>query len=268
MLSDLASVLLVPPVNLVLLAGVGVALSWRQPGSRTARLGRWLAAAALALLVLLALPVVSGSLLASLEAGLPATAPGRPPQAIVILGGDTVPLWPDLGDEKRGEKRGRLDIGILTLERLRGGAALQRATRLPVLVTGGVVDRDGEPVAILMARSLPAEFGVPVRWVDAAASDTWQNAQFSAAILKRAGIGTVYVVTHAWHMRRALIAFGQAGITAVPAPLTLDRPPRGRSSGFVPRVASWQRSYFALHEWIGCAWYAWRRLRGDGRAAA
>ena len=27
-------------------------------------------------------------------------------------------------------------------------------------------------------------------------------------------------------------------------------------SSFVPRASAWERSYFALHEWIGCAWYA------------
>ena len=287
MLSDLVSVLLVPPVNLAVLAAIGVALSWRgqgrgqghgqgrRPDSRPGgMIGRWLAALALALLLALALPVVSGSLLAALERGLPAAAPALPPQAIVILGGDVVPAWPDpaadaraagakagdaqVGDAQVGDAQ---DIGALSLERLRAGAALQRATRLPVLITGGVLNGGREPVAVLMARSLRGDFGVPVRWVEPAARDTWENARRSAAMLRQTGIGTVYVVTHAWHMRRALIAFAGTGIVAVPAPLALDRPPRGRLGDFVPRVSSWQRGYFALHEWIGCAWYAWWKAR-------
>ena len=269
-LHAVASVLLVPPVNLALLAAAGLALTWRKSGraGRPGRIGRWLAGVALLLLLLLALPVVSGALLAGLEAGLPAAAPVLPPEAIVILGGDVVPAWPalplsnsaDAGADAADADAGGTpqDIGALSLERLRGGAALQRATRLPVLVTGGVLNDGRAPVAALMARSLQTDFAVPVRWVEPAARDTWENARFSAAILRRAGIGTVYVVTHAWHMRRALIAFAGTGIVAVPAPLTLDRSPRGRPGDFVPRVSSWQRSYFALHEWIGCAWYAWR----------
>jgi uncharacterized SAM-binding protein YcdF (DUF218 family) len=184
-------------------------------------------------------------------------------QAIVILGGDVVSTWPDpvARNEAQDDKSTPQDIGVLSLQRLRAGAALQRATGLPVLITGGVLNGGREPVAVLMARSLRADFGVPARWVEPAARDTWENARLSAAMLRQAGIGTAYVVTHAWHMRRALIAFAGSGIVAVPAPLPLDPPPRGRLGDFMPRVANWQRGYFALHEWIGCAWYAWRGRR-------
>ena len=249
MLSAIASVLLVPPVNLAVLALAGVALSWRRQGGRRPG-GRRLAAAALLLLLVLALPVVSNSLLTGLERGLaaPQTGQAATPQAIVILGGDVARI---------GTGAGALDIAGLTLARLRGGAALARRTKLPVLVTGGVID-DGPAVATLMQQSLEDDFAVPARWVEAASLTTWDNAQFSAAMLKRDGIGTVYLVTDAWHMRRALIAFAAAGLVALPAPPVFDRPPGGQLSEFVPRVSSWQRSYFALHEWIGCAWYAWR----------
>jgi hypothetical protein len=26
----------------------------------------------------------------------------------------------------------------------------------------------------------------------------------------------------------------------------------------VPLVSSWQTSFYALHEWVGTAWYKWR----------
>lgn len=252
-----ASVLLVPPVNLAFLAFVAVLLRLR-----------WLAMAALALLLLLALPAVSGTLLASLETGLPpgvlpsgalpsgALPPGAPPPgAIVILGGDVLDVAPIAASTERVRAA---EPGPLTLERLRAGAALGRATHLPILVTGGVVNPDTEPVAVLMARSLAADFGIPARWIEPASRDTWENAAFSAELLRRDGIGTVFVVTHAWHMRRALVAFAKTGITAIPAPLPLDRWPDYRAHSFVPRVSSWLNSFFALHEWIGGLWYPWR----------
>ena len=95
-------------------------------------------------------------------------------------------------------------------------------------------------------------------WQEQHSIDTWENAADSARILRQAGIGTVYVVTHAWHMRRALMAFRAAGLHAVAAPVSPAAWPRLRWASLVPRVSAWEESYFAVHEWVGCAWY-WLR---------
>jgi uncharacterized SAM-binding protein YcdF (DUF218 family) len=243
MLSTAANILLVPPVNLAVLALAGLLLPrrWR-------RAGRWLCMLSLLALLALALPIVPNLLLGALEDGLAPTGTAAP-QAIVILGGD---------DAADGPAPAQTSIGALTLERLRGGAALARATHLPVLVTGGVVGAAGEAVAVQMAQSLAADFATPARWVEPQAATTWDNAALSAALLRREGIGAVFVVTHAWHMRRALIAFRAAGFAATPAPLLPEHAPRMTAAALIPRPGAWLRSYFALHEWIGCAWYAIR----------
>jgi uncharacterized SAM-binding protein YcdF (DUF218 family) len=248
-LSAIASVLLVPPVNLALLALAGVLLGWRCP-----RLGRWLALVSLLLLVGLAMPVTAGLLMNSLQASMivASAAPIPPemqPEAIIILGGDVAGLAGDRRD----------DVGPLTLERLRAGAALARRTHLPLLVTGGVVNAEAPPVAVLMAQSLEQDFAMPARWVEPAARDTWENARRSATILRPAGITRVYVVTHAWHMRRALIAFRHSGLIAVAAPLAPGRTSSVTIGDFIPYVAAWRGSFYALHEWIGCAWYVLRQ---------
>ena len=64
-----------------------------------------------------------------------------------------------------------------------------------------------------MAQSLTDDFRTPPRWVEAKSADTWENARFSADILRAEGITSVYVVTHAWHMRRAVLAFQGTGLT-------------------------------------------------------
>ena len=240
MLSAIATVLFVPPVNLVVLALAGMALArWRPAAGRRVT---WLA---LVVLLLLAVPVVAASLLAGLERGV-VPSDGVGAQAIVVLGGDARQTGPTVE---------QTEIGPVTLERLRGAAALARRTGLPVLATGGEISVAGAPLAVLMARTLAADFAVDVRWVEPDANTTWENAVFTARILRSQGIGTVLLVTHAWHMRRALIAFRAAGLTALPAPLPPDPPPRLSLGSLVPRMSAWQRSYFALHEWIGCAWY-------------
>ena len=236
--------LLLPPTSLALL----VLLSLLRPPRRRGR--RWLTLVSMAILVSLSLPLVSETLLAALDEDSPATAtplpPGAPVAAIVILSADVDRLRDGTGD-----------VGALTLERERAGAALARSTGLPVLVTGGLVNVP-PPVAELMARSMQDDFAITVRWVEAKSPTTWENASYSAPMLRADGISRIYLVTHAWHMRRAIIAFRHAGLDAVPVPVRLDPWPLLRPSMLIPRASSWMRSYFALHEWVGLAYYTWR----------
>ena len=239
-LAALPTLLLVPPLNCLVAACAGAMFSRR-------RAGRILLATGLSGLTVFALPFVSGWLIASLEGGLP-TEPDKlhPPAAVVILSGDVVEQQPV----------GTYGVGHLTLERERTGARLARATGLPLLVSGGSA-RPGTPsIASLMATSLHEDFGLTPQWLEQRSQDTWENAANTAALLRANQVGSVYVVTHAWHMRRALIAFRAAGLRATAAPVDAERPPSLTMRMLVPRVSAWQQSYYALHEWIGCAWYS------------
>jgi uncharacterized SAM-binding protein YcdF (DUF218 family) len=236
---------ILPPVNLILaiLAGVFLLRAWP-------RAARWLIGLSAAALLALSLPAVSARMLDALQTGLPLTPPtSDPPQAIVILGADK--------QRFAGPPPG-VTVGRLTLERLRAGAALYRRTHLPVLVTGGSMDPKQAAVAALMAQSLTDDFHVPVRWIEPRSRNTWENARDSAAILHAAGISSVYVVTHAWHARRAIIAFRPTGIVVTAAPVLLGSPGTGRLGVFLPHASSLLASYYAAHEWIGCAWYSLR----------
>ncbi|MBX9702332.1 MAG: YdcF family protein [Acetobacteraceae bacterium] len=242
-LQSVLTTLLLPPILLVLLCLVAGAL------------GRRLLVVAGALLLLaLATPIVSGWLLVSLERAVPrgpfAAPPGceAGPGAIVILSGDIA----------RGQDG--TDVGPLTLERLRAGAALHRRTGLPILLSGGAFEPGGTPLAVLMRRSLVHEFDVPVRWLESRSADTAQNAAFSVAMLRAEGICAAWVVTHAWHLPRTLEAFARhPGVTALPAPVRFRRaPPGDEIADYIPRVDRWTDSWFALREWAGRLVYAIR----------
>jgi uncharacterized SAM-binding protein YcdF (DUF218 family) len=170
------------------------------------------------------------------------------PRAIVILGGDLL----------RTSAAPYALPGFLTLDRLRAGAALHRRTGLPILVTGGSLQPDRPAIATVMADSLRDDFQVPVAWVEDASIDTWENAAFSAEILKKQGIRSVYVVTQGWHMRRAMLAFRHTGLIVTAVPTWTETPIDPIAGDFPPRALAWEWSYYALHEWIGCAWYAIR----------
>lgn len=240
----LATFLLVPPVNLLLVTIGGFALICLNR-----RAGRWISGFGLSGLLILAMPAVSNYLLVLLESTQPTTVPGELPAAIVILSGDVRLI---------GGSEPQVGIGLLTLERLRSGAAIYRSTHLPILTTGGVIGEDGPPVAALMAQSLAQDFNVPTRWVESASGTTWENAELSAAILKAQNIHSIYLVTHSWHMRRAMIAFTYFGLDVTPAPVPPDEAPTFVFGAFLPQASAWLRSYYAFHEWIGCAWYTLR----------
>jgi uncharacterized SAM-binding protein YcdF (DUF218 family) len=244
-LKSAAEALLLPPISPLFLALIGLLIE-----QRFRVLGRALAFVGVVATFLLATPVVSGTLLLALERNLPMTPPSdAPPQAIVILGGDL---------RRTGISAVALYPGPLSLERLRDGAALYRQTRLPVLITGGR-QRLGEPsIAEVMADSMQHDFQVPVEWLENSSVDTWQNAQLSAVILRQHGIRSIYLVTQAWHMRRALIAFGHTGLVVTAASVPLDRMASAPGMAFVPNVGGWLASFYAVHEWVGCAWYALR----------
>lgn len=243
----LLSAIALPPIAFVLLAIAGwlLAARWR-------RTGRAIGAAALLGLLVLSLPATAKLLTAPLEAGLPLTPPANdPPQAIVILAAG---VW------RGGGTSPRILIGPRTLWRVLAGVRLQRRTHLPILVTGGRPAPNQQPIAALMAQTLAEDFGTTARWQEDRSRDTWRNAAYSAPMLLRDGIHSIYLVTSPFHERRALIAFGRFPLTLTAAPPVLDIPPVLTGGDFVPSLSGgWAASYDAIHEWVGCAWYALRR---------
>ena len=237
-----AITLIVPPTSLLFLALLGQLIG--------RRIGRMMVWVGLLGLLVLALPAVGDLLLVGLEQNLPLIPPAdQPPQAIVILSGDV---------RRGGGPTPFVLLGPLSFERVRAGALLARRTGLPILVSGGRFYASDPAYGALMADSLEHDFHVPTRWIEDRSRDTWENAQMSAEILRAQGISSIYLVTHAWHMRRAIVAFAGTGITVTAAPTHFDRLPGLRAEDFVPTPGGWQASYYALHEWIGWAWYSLR----------
>ncbi len=205
------------------------------------------------LLYALSTPIASGYLIESLQTDPPITAaqPAAEAGAIVILSGDLYRDAPEYGADTSGP---------MTLIRLRYGARLARQYGLPVLVTGGVIQEGDRAIAEVMRETLVDEFHVPVRWTETRSRNTRENATYSAEILKAASIDTVYLVTNAWHMPRAKRAFEVAGLTVIAAPTGIGSRPTPVWRDFLPSAGALNRSSFAIHEWIGQAWY---ELRSD-----
>jgi uncharacterized SAM-binding protein YcdF (DUF218 family) len=236
-LKMLLRTLLLPPAGPLLLAFVGAWLIGRHAAAR--RLGFGLLGVALGSLWLLSTPAIADRLghAAEREPVLDIT---RLPdaQAIVILGGT--------GERHAApEYAGLPAAGSDLLERLAYGAYLAHRTDLPVLVSGGFSETQA------MRTSLARDFGVTVRWVESESRDTFENAQFSARLLRADGVRRILLVTHAAHEYRAMREFEACGLSVVAAPTGVWAPAVPSPMRYVPNVSALTRSTEALYELIG-----------------
>jgi uncharacterized SAM-binding protein YcdF (DUF218 family) len=236
-LKKLVTVLVLPPLSTILLLACGLLLMRKRP-----RLALTLSWSALVVLTLCSLPVTSQLLmhLLRLPSGLSSEA-ATAAKAIVVLG----------GGRQTAPEYGGSTISAMTLERVRYGAKLAAERRLPLLLSGGTVYR-GDPEALLMDRALRQSFATQARWLEQRSRDTAENAQYSAAILKSAGIRTVLVVTHDIHQRRSVAEFAAAGLEAVPAPVSMVPPGiSGNAIDHLPNDGAFRRNVMLLHEILG-----------------
>jgi uncharacterized SAM-binding protein YcdF (DUF218 family) len=233
------TVLVLPPTGPLALAFIGLILLKGRP-----MLGRGLARLGFTTLLAFSLPIVSGTLLRCLDDnGTLDFAQASGAQAIVILGG---------GVRRNAAEYGGDTLGRLTLDRVRYGALVARKTKLPVLVTGGVV-HGGTPEAELMKQSLEEEFDIKVRWAEIKSRNTHENAVDSAAILLASGIRHVILVAHGFDMRRAKAEFTAAGLQVLPAPTHISSQTIDSPLELLPSATSLQGSYYALYELLANA---------------
>ncbi len=173
-----------------------------------------------------------------------------PKTAIVVLGGGRRELSPEYGLSNL-HPRG--------VERLRYGIWLARETGLPMAFSGGVgfTDQPGTPEAEIAARIAEREFGHKLRWTETQSRDTNENALGTLPLMKAAGIDTIVLVTHGFHMRRSLDAFDRASqrlgipVKLVAAPMGGDGPSRMTIADWLPSRAGYESVSYALHEGLG-----------------
>jgi len=245
-----ASLLLPPGIILVLLVAGLLLLRRRR------RTGVTLISSGFAILVILSQPLVATWLLRSIEhyPALDTQAAFSRDAAIVVIGGGYYPNAPEYG--------GADTVAGAILERMRYAVWLHKRSGLPILVSGGsVVEGEGEPEGVVVARVLREDFGVTPRWVEDRSRNTRENARYTREILAEAGIDHIYLVTHAWHMARAARSFERTGLEVTQAPtMFLTTGDAGLTIlDFLPSIGALAVSYTELQEMLGSLWY---RVRG------
>ena len=235
-----------PPGN-VLLLGLVAGLLLRGPRRRVA-LG-----AALVLLYLQSAQVSVDLFTAPLERYPPLVLARLPTaDAIVVLAG---------GRYYRAPEYGRDTASRWSLERLQYAADLERASGLPIVISGGSVQGEPDSEAAIMATVLHDTFGISGEIpTETRSRNTAENALYTKDLLDARGWHRVLLVTHARDMPRAVTMFEKYGVKAIPAPLRFDTLPNDGLSleDWLPSARAMEQFRGACHEYVGMLWY---RLR-------
>lgn len=174
----------------------------------------------------------------------------QPSVAIVVLGG---------GSESRAPEYGVASLSPYALERLRYGLWLSREIGAPLGFSGGVgfAALPGAAEAEIAADIASREFNRPLRWSEAQSRDTRENALYTTRLLRQAGVRQLVLVTHGWHMPRALRAFRAAAAQEqvdweiVPAPMGLAQRVERPTLRWMPSSEGTQLVRAVLREKIG-----------------
>lgn len=209
-------------------------------------------------LYLPAMPIVSESLVRTLEMDSPARSVSQHPsaEAIVVLSGGVATARP-VSLEARPEE---------TFDRLYMGLRLFQAGKAPLIVlSGGSISwktKEGSfPESVLMADILRS-LGVPEGrlLVESKSRNTHENAVYTQQLLQERGIEEVLLATSALHMPRALACFRKAGLKARPAPADYLTEVTDKTSflDFLPHAGALEESTSVIKEYLGLAYYALR----------
>jgi len=131
-------------------------------------------------------------------------------QAIVVLGGGRTPNAREFTNQDT--------VNSVSLERLRYASRLAKVHSLPVLLTGGSVNGERDSEAFVMQKALKTDFGIEAAMLEEESRNTFENARFTNKILKENSISKILLVTHAYHMPRAMWCFEDVGMSPIAAP--------------------------------------------------
>jgi uncharacterized SAM-binding protein YcdF (DUF218 family) len=251
MLDDLSTrtalkAFVLPPGVFVWLLLLSV-MTWRQ------LLGRFLAVGTAAAIYLLSTPFVAAWMAAGLEIHAPVS-----PAKLQAVGVDALVVLL-AGRYTEAPEYGRQDtVSRYSRDRLSYAAHLHRKTGLPIILSGGLAKDEQPALAILGDEVLQSSYGIRAAAVETQSRNTWENARNLLPILAAHDIDKMALITHAWHMRRALLSFRDSGLDILPAPTYFIRTTNDDVtlvSDWLPSVNSLHDSTNMLHEYLGLLWY-------------
>jgi len=143
-------------------------------------------------------------------------------------------------------------------ERLRYGAWLHKKTKLPIFITGGL---EKKKLSEIGRDFLAQNWYIKTQDIENQSTTTWENALLSERMFKRHKINSIVLVSHAWHLPRAMKAFNKTQLNVLPAGTVYLSNYQFIWQDLLPSINALHQNYYALHEWTGRAWYSFKALQ-------
>jgi uncharacterized SAM-binding protein YcdF (DUF218 family) len=134
-----------------------------------------------------------------------------------------------------------------------------------IIASGGYTHRFDTSEAEVFGTQLRAA-GVPPDdlLIEKRSLNTWQNAQFSAALFEHDRFDQTFLVTSGVHLPRSILYFSYFGIRATPIRADYGRP----VTAVLPRASNFVLTDAALHEYVGIwRYYVYNALGWNARPA-
>ncbi|MCS7083977.1 MAG: YdcF family protein [Aquificaceae bacterium] len=199
------------------------------------------------LIYLLSIEPIKDAILMPLE--MSSSVPKSPSgDAIVVLGG------------------GSYTTGVLkedSLKRLLTGFTLHRELNLPLILSGGASLGSLPDAEIMLGVLTSLGIDSSKILIETKSKNTFQNASEVSQICKKHGFKNIILVTSAYHMPRAQLAFQKSGINIQPYPTDFKSDRRYNIYSFIPRASVLSESTKALREHIALIYYKYLIAGGD-----
>lgn len=163
------------------------------------------------------------------------------PSAVVVLGGGTNPADP-------------LKAMPEAFKREVYGLLIAKQENLPFIFTGGGIYKTKEAQNVKKDIELITKTcGCSIKaYFEGKSLNTYQNAKFTSKLFTRLNLPKkIYLVTSAYHMKRAEMLFKRFGFKIIPKPVGFYYDPEYSFWDVFPNMGSLYRSYKAIHEYFG-----------------
>lgn len=176
--------------------------------------------------------------------------------AVIVLGGGNI------------KGSANLPLSDEAYKRTMWGIMVAKSHNLPLLFSGAGLEQgypesqafldSTEALKTFLNLEIPMNLPLHVKQfslhIEAKSLDTFENAKLSKALFIEAGVEkpTIYLVTSAYHMSRAIKLYEHFGFHVIPAATGFKISTREKNGwDLLPNIWAFETSYTALHEYAG-----------------